>query len=43
MITYFMGVMVFYWAALGVMLYREAQTRKLAQAEHEKKIADKTD
>jgi heme/copper-type cytochrome/quinol oxidase subunit 2 len=43
MIAYFILVMVFYWVALAVMLYREAQTRKLARAEHEDKLETKED
>jgi len=43
MIAYFILVMVFYWVALAVMLYREVQTRKLARAEHEDKLETKED
>jgi hypothetical protein len=43
MIAYFMAIMILYWITLAVFLYREAQTRKLAHAELEKKLEDKAD
>lgn len=43
MVAYFMALMILYWITLAVLLYREAQARKLARIEHEKKLEDKTD